>query len=198
MSREPLLLASTSPRRALLLREAGWAFQVIDPGVDDRAEASVSDDARARGLAPAEAVSRVALVKLLAALPRAVARQPVLAADTAVVLDEALLGKPLDADDAHRMLSRLRGRAHEVLTAVAVADREGRLRTEVARSVVRFRAWPDDALDAYLRSGAWRGKAGAYGVQDPGASPLVDGVEGSWSNVVGLPLELVSAILGSP
>lgn len=193
----PLLLASTSPRRSRLLQELGLAFEAIDPGVDDVAEAAVADDARARGIDAAGAVTRIAVVKLLAALPRARAGQPVLAADTAVVLDGAMLGKARDVAEAGAMLASLRGRAHEALTGVALVDAAGRLRTAVATSVVRFAAFEPAALEAYLGSGDWRGKAGAYGLQDPGAAPLVAGVEGSRSNVVGLPLELVSAMLGA-
>lgn len=193
-----LLLASTSPRRARLLQEAGWTLDVVDPGVDDRAESAVADQAGARGLGAAEAVLRIALVKLLAALPRAAAGQVVVAADTTVALEGAMLGKAVDEAEARRMLVSLRGRGHEALTGLAIVDRDGRLRTEVVRSVVRFHAFPDAPLEAYLASGAWRGKAGAYGLQDPGAAPLIEGVEGSRSNVVGLPLEAVSAILGSP
>lgn len=193
----PLLLASTSPRRSELLRSAGVAFEALDPGVDDAAEALVADDARARGLDAAAAVTRVALLKLLAALPRARAGQRVLAADTTVVLDGALLGKAADRAAAAGMLGRLRGRGHEVLTAVALVGDGGRLHVEVERSEVRFAAFDDGALQAYLDSGGWRGKAGAYGVQDEAAAPLVAGVSGSWSNVVGLPLERVSAMLGA-
>lgn len=193
----PLLLASTSPRRSELLRSAGVAFEALDPGVDDAAEALVADDARGRGLDPAAAVTRVALLKLLAALPRARAGQRVLAADTTVVLDGALLGKAADRAAAAGMLGRLRGRGHEVLTAVALVGDGGGLRVEVERSEVRFAAFDDVALQAYLDSGGWRGKAGAYGVQDEAAAPLLAGVSGSWSNVVGLPLERVSAMLGA-
>ncbi|MBX3467111.1 MAG: septum formation protein Maf [Planctomycetes bacterium] len=193
----PLLLASTSPRRSELLRSAGVAFEALDPGVDDAAEALVADDARARGLDPAAAVTRVALLKLLAALPRARAGQRVLAADTTVVLDGALLGKAPDRAAAAGMLGRLRGRGHEVLTAVALVGDGGGLRVEVERSEVRFADFGQAALQAYLDSGGWRGKAGAYGVQDEAAAALVAGVSGSWSNVVGLPLERVSAMLGA-
>lgn len=194
----PVLLASTSPRRAALMREAGYAFQALDPGIDDRAEDLVAGDARRGGLDPAAVVTRVALVKLLAALPRAAAGQRVLAADTAVVIDGELLGKAVDRADAARMLRRLRGRAHEAITGVAGLGLDGRLRTAVGRSRVRFTAFGDDALEGYLGSNGWRGKAGAYGVQDAAASPMIETVEGSLSNVVGLPLELLFAILGAP
>lgn len=193
----PLLLASTSPRRGRLLAELGLPFEAVDPGVDDAAEAAVAAEAAGRGLDPAATVTRIAVVKALAALPRARAGQRVLAADTAVVLDGAILGKARDEAEARATLARLRGRAHEAVTGVALVDGDGRLRTGAATSTVRFGAFDQDALEAYLASGAWRGKAGAYGVQDPGAAPLVAGVEGSRSNVVGLPLELVSAMLGA-
>lgn len=194
----PLLLASTSPRRGALLRTAGIAFEALDPGVDDRSEALVAADARASGSGPEAAVTRVALFKLLAALPRARAGQPLLAADTAVVLDGDLLGKARDRAEAAAVLGRLRGRTHEVLTGVALLGRSGRLQAAAARSLVRFTAFAPGALEAYLDSEQWRGKAGAYGLQDPAAAPLVEDVEGSRSNVIGLPLELLSAMLGGP
>lgn len=193
-----VLLASTSPRRAALMRDAGFELQALDPGIDDRAEDVVAGHARGDGRDPAAVVTRVALVKLLATLPRAAAGQRVVAADTAVVVDGDMLGKAADHDDAARMLRRLRGRDHEAITGVAGIGQDGRLRTDVGRSRVRFTAFSDHELEVYLASDSWRGKAGAYGVQDAAARPLIATVEGSLSNVVGLPLELLFAILGAP
>ncbi len=192
----PLLLASTSPRRAALLAELGVAFEVADPGLDDAAKVGLAAAALALGLGPAQVVVRLAVAKALAAARRARPAQAVLAADTEVILDGAPLGKAADAAAARAALRRLRGRAHEVFTGLALLDARGRLTTGAERSVVRFAAFAEPALEGYVVSGAWRGKAGAYGVQDPEAAPLLAGVEGSLTNVVGLPLERVRTLLG--
>jgi septum formation protein len=119
----------------------------------------------------------------------------VLAADTVVVLDGDILGKPADAADARRMLMRLSGRAHEVLTAVALLAPDGRIAGEVlVRTVVDFRPLDAAEIDAYVASGEPADKAGAYGIQG-GAAAFVRSVSGSYSNVVGLPVEEVRAML---
>lgn len=198
MSAPPLLLASTSPRRVELLRATGRAVATVDPGLDDATEEALAAEALRRGRGPEGAVVRLAVAKLLAALPRAAPGQAVLAADTTVVLDGALLNKARDRAEAARMLAGLRGRAHEALTGLAGRDRRGRLRTAVGRSRVVFAAFDEAALAAYLASERWRGKAGAYGLQDPEAAPLIAGVEGSRTNVIGLPLELVPDLVDAP
>ncbi|MGE0713462.1 MAG: nucleoside triphosphate pyrophosphatase [Planctomycetota bacterium] len=198
-----LLLASTSPRRSALLGELataqGWSFRVADPGVSDAAEdALVQALGRARPpVPPAQVVERLAVAKLLAGLRLAAPGETVLAADTTVALGAEMLGKAPDRAVARDMLWRLRGTTHEVHTGVAVADARGRLRRGVATSEVRFREFAAEVLERYLDSGAWVGKAGAYGVQDEDAAPLVEEVRGSRSNVIGLPLELVEELLRS-
>ena len=191
----PLLLASTSPRRSALLREAGVAFEVLDPGVSDASEALLLRGAQARGLSAAACVEELAIAKLLAGLRHARPGQPVLAADTTVALGDAALGKAPDRAAAAAMLGRLRGTRHAVHTGVALVDAQGRLRRGVATTEVEFREFGEDELETFLASEAWRGKAGAYGVQDPESAPLVAAVEGSRSNVIGLPLELVRELL---
>jgi len=193
---EPVLLASTSPRRAALLRAAAVPFVQVDPGVDDAREAELMAEARAAGLTPERAVLRLATAKLLAALARRPAAGRVVAADTVVVHAGAVLGKPADAAEAGAVLRRLRGGRHEVWTGLAVLA-AGRLRLEAVRSVVRCPDFAEAALEAYLATGLWAGKAGGYGAQDLEAAFLVASVEGSLSNVKGLPLARTTALLAS-
>jgi septum formation protein len=171
-----LILASASPRRRELLARVGLSFEVDPADADERVLA---------GEAPAAYAARVARAK--AAL--VAARRPdaaVLAADTAVVLDADVLGKAEGDDEARAMLARLAGRTHVVTTAVCLLVRGAR-RELAVDTEVEFRALTAADLDGYVRSGEWRGKAGAYAVQGIGAA-LVRAVRGSYTNVVGLPL----------
>lgn len=185
----PLVLASSSPRRRRLLRELGVAFSVRQPEVDERP---------LPGELPGPHVRRLALAKA-----RAVARglvpgcgvQWVLGADTVVVLDGQILGKPRDAGDAAGMLARLSGRAHEVLTGVALLPATGgRARTAVVRSRVEMRPFDESAIRRYVAGGEPLDKAGSYAVQGEGRH-LVARVSGSLTNVVGLPLERLARLL---
>jgi septum formation protein len=178
-----LILASGSPRRVELLRAAGLAFAVVPAQVDET---------------PLEGETPVAHVLRLARLKadRVAARRPddvVLGADTVVTVDGLLLGKPADDAEARAMLERLSARAHEVLTGVAVA-RGGEIATGVDRTVVHFAQLCEEDLAWYVASGEPRDKAGAYGIQGR-ASRFVDRIEGSYSNVVGLPVSLVVRLL---
>ena len=178
-----LILASASPRRAELLRAAGFVFDVQPPGVDERL---------LPGEAPAAHVLRLAREKALQAgcgRPDTV----VLAADTVVVIDGLVLGKPADDQDAAEMLRRLSGRTHEVLTGVAVCA-NGETSTGLERTEVRFITLSEAEIAWYVPTGEPRGKAGAYAIQGL-ASRFVDRIEGSYSNVVGLPVALVSQML---
>jgi septum formation protein len=172
-------LASVSPRRSALLRQIGVPFEILSLQVD---ESTRPDET------PADYVERLARSKALAGLaaspePR---RTPVLAADTAVVLDGEIIGQPRDAADALTMLRRLGGHTHEVLTAVCLATGD-RLATCLSRSDVRIR--PISAREAgdYWASGEPQGKAGGYAVQGLGAV-FVEHLTGSYSGVMGLPL----------
>jgi septum formation protein len=178
-----LLLASSSPRRAELLRAAGFEFDVSPAHVEESVR---------RGETPANYVRRIAEAKARAVLPGAGDRI-VVAADTTVVVDQHILGKPRDAEDAARMLRLLSGRAHEVLTAVTVA-RDDRVRTAIASTIVEFARLSDDEIAWYVASGEPYDKAGAYAVQGL-ASRFVTRVDGSYSNVVGLPVALVYQML---
>ena len=179
-----LLLASASPRRAELLRAAGIAFDVMPADVDE----AIGDGER-----PHDYVARVAKDKARA-VSTAHRDRLVLAADTTVVVDGHILAKPVDAEDAGRMLRMLSGRWHEVLTAVAVASKGAVVLTQVASTRVEFASMRADEIDWYVSSGEPMDKAGAYAIQGL-ASRFVTSIEGSYSNVVGLPVALVYGML---
>ncbi|MFO7695296.1 MAG: Maf family protein [Vicinamibacterales bacterium] len=178
-----LILASASPRRAALLREAGYAFTV---------EPAHADESECVGEAAPDYVLRVAALKARTVA----ARFPddiVLAADTTVVVDGVMLAKPADDADAERMLRLLSGRAHEVLTGVVVI-RAGVESSAVGVTRVRFRPLTPAEVAWYVASGEAHDKAGAYGVQGL-AARFVESLEGSYTNVVGLPLSEVRRLL---
>jgi len=178
-----LVLASASPRRRALLAEAGLAFDVA--GVD-------IDETPRPGEAPQEYVSRLAREKALAAR----AQHPtaaVLGADTTVVLGDEIFGKPADDADAKRMLDRLSGRSHDVLTGVALVWPGGE-RVAIDRTAVWFRTLSSSDIEHYVASGEPRDKAGAYAIQGL-AGRFVERIDGSHSNVVGLPMAVVLQLL---
>jgi septum formation protein len=176
-----LILASASPRRAALLEQIGVAFRVESVEIDETPLA---------GEAPRDYVQRLALAKARA-VPSP-AGLPVLGADTAVVLDERILQKPRDGEEAIAMLADLSGRSHRVLTAVAlVAEREA---VRLSETAVFFRAIAPAEARAYWASGEPRDKAGGYAIQGRGAV-FVSRLEGSYSGVVGLPLYETAQLL---
>jgi len=181
-----LVLASASPRRAELLKTAGFTFEVRPADVDETP----------RPAEPAATyVLRVARDKALAAAERVNGNDAwILAADTVVVVSGRILGKPTGPAEARRMLSMLSGVVHEVLTAVVVRH-AGSETSEVVSTRVRFAALSAAEIDWYVESGEPDGKAGAYAIQGLG-SRFVDWIEGSWSNVVGLPVATVYRMLG--
>jgi septum formation protein len=179
-----LVLASASPRRRELLRALGTDFEVAPSEVDETLPAGP----------PAVAAAALALRKARA-VAAVLGEGIVLGADTLVVVDGEALGKPAGPDDARRMLRRLRAREHEVVTGVAVVDAAtGREATEVVVSRVRMADYPETAIDAYVAGGEPLDKAGAYAIQGQGGA-LVERLEGSWSNVVGLPVEATRTLL---
>lgn len=183
----PLILASASPRRAELLRAAGIPFEIDVADLDESVREGDSAGAYVRRLAAAKAVAVAARHS----------GRVVLGADTAVVLGGLILGKPVDRADAARMLEQLSGRTHLVLTGVCVVasgppegghyDRQ----VEVASTTVEFRALEPAEIRWYVASGEPMDKAGGYAIQGL-ASRFVTRIEGSYSNVVGLPVELVA------
>jgi len=182
-SRLPLL-ASRSPRRSALLRAAGIAFEAGPaPDVDETPPA---------GLAAEEVARLLAERKARAAAARSPGRV-VISADTVVALGTRLLGTPVDAAEAERMLAALAGREHLVATGVAVA-RDGRLLSDVARARVRFEPLGPEAIRAYVATGEPLDKAGAYALQG-GAQAFARLVEGEADTVVGLPIGLLRRLL---
>jgi nucleoside triphosphate pyrophosphatase len=180
-----LILASASPRRADLLTSAGFTFEVVPAGVDERP---------VDGEEPQAYALRVARQKAAAVDARCrQAGTVVLAADTVVVADGQLLGKPSDSADALRMLRLLAGRTHAVHTAV-VARFLGQEHSEVVTTRVRFLPLTDGEMAWYISSGEAEGKAGGYAIQGY-AARFIDWIEGSWSNVVGLPVATVYRLL---
>ena len=179
-----LVLASASPRRIELLRAAGYEFDVVSRDIDERP-------------VPFEAardyVVRLADAKAAAVTSVVTRDRPILGADTVVVVDDRILGKPVDDDHAAEMLRLLSGRAHQVLTGVALRLGEHRAHA-VECTIVHFDELGDEQIRWYVASGEPRDKAGAYAVQGLG-SRFVVGIEGSYSNVVGLPIALVGRLL---
>jgi septum formation protein len=179
-----VILASASPRRQELLLGICPEFEVVPSEIEEVLE----------GAALAEAVAGLALRKARAVAAR-VGVGIVLGADTIVVIDGIALGKPSGPEEARRMLVRLRGREHEVMTGIAVVDGEsGRAASATTVSRVLMAAYSDATLEAYVASGSPLDKAGAYAIQDL-QGMLVDGIVGSYTNVVGLPVEATRRLL---
>jgi len=178
-----IVLASRSPRRAELLAAAGIPFEVLAADIDETPRA---------GEAPDAYVERLAIEKaraVLALRPGAV----VLGADTTVTIDGLILGKPESAREATGMLQRLSGRVHDVFTGVALASAGG-VHSAVDRTRVWFEPMTDEDISWYVASGEPVDRAGAYAIQGL-ASRFIARIEGSYTNVVGLPVALVSSIL---
>lgn len=183
---QPLVLASSSPRRAELLREAGYEFRVAHPPFDE-------PDERHPHIDPILHAESLAYYKARS-IAEADSAETILAADTITVIDNDIYGKPEDRDDARRILNRLSGTSHRVITGVALMHphRPERMMGH-AISIIHMRALADDVLESYLDTGQWEGKAGAYGIQDHGDA-FVERYDGSFSNIVGLPMELVTSM----
>lgn len=178
----PLVLASASPRRADILRAQGLEFTTAAADIDE----SVRD-----GELPAAYVERLALAKARAVAEGAEPGAVYLGSDTTVVLDGEILGKPVDADEAREMLARLSGQVHEVFSSAGLWCPELEFAAASHRVTrVRFRALAGDEIARYVATGEPMDKAGAYGIQAHGAL-LVDGIEGCYFNVMGLPVQAV-------
>ena len=182
-----LVLASASPRRAELMREAGYIFQVAHPPEDDPGKLGLE-------LPPAQLAEFLSRMKARSVAPM-FTDELIIGADTIATLDGRIFGKPADRADAGRILQAIAGTTHQVITGVTVIDSDsGRTLTRHDVTQVSMRPLSKDELEGYLESGAWRGKAGAYGIQDHG-DKFVTEIEGSFSNVVGLPMELLDRML---
>ncbi|MBW2269154.1 MAG: septum formation inhibitor Maf [Deltaproteobacteria bacterium] len=184
----PLILASASPRRRELLARAGVAFEVLPAEIPEQRDPGEAPEAFARRLAEAKAR---AVATRLGGEPR----RWVLGADTIVVLGDSVLGKPRDPEHAVELLARLLGHTHRVLTAVSlIASDTGDARTTLVESRVRMLAASEAEVRAYVATGESLDKAGAYALQGKGRR-FVAQVEGSETNVIGLPLEETLALL---
>src|SRR6267143_5408505 len=179
---EKLILASRSPRRAEILRAAGWPFDAVAADIDESIR---------QGEDAVSYVKRLALTKA-----QTVAREfnegLVLGADTTVLVEGEMLGQPGDDDDARRMLKLLSGKWHQVLTGVALLRADENTRRLVGHEAtrVRFARMSDEEIDWYVATGEARGKAGAYGIQGP-AALFVEEISGDYFNIVGLPVRSV-------
>lgn len=178
------ILASGSPRRRQLLEMLGLRFRVVPPNVDERREPSELPELYVTRLAQDKA-------RVVAARERGAI---VLAADTTVVLRGEIFEKPRAPAEAEEMLSRLEGRTHQVMTAVAVA-RDGQIEHALDVTEVTFRPLSGDQIAAYVATGEPMDKAGAYAIQGKGAA-LVEGIRGDFFGVMGLPLRLALDLLG--
>jgi septum formation protein len=196
MAKPEIYLASKSPRRHELLRQLGVDFTEFRLREAAGREPDVPEVPRDGETAP-EYVERIARTKAAIAWhrmgQRKMAPRPMLGADTEVVLDGLIFGKPADADDAMRMLSLLSGRTHDVLTAVAVRW-EHAFEIAVSKSKVVFRAVAEAEIDRYVATGEPFGKAGAYAIQGRAAA-FISQLEGSYSGVMGLPLYETATLL---
>lgn len=178
-----IILASGSPRRRELLEQMGQTFRVIAPDVDETVSGTPAEMTDALSERKARAVC--------AGLTEGV----VLAADTLVAVDGEALGKPADHADALRMLKLLSGRAHEVITGVCLIDAaSGRMCKRVERTKVHFKELSESQMRDYVQSGEPMDKAGAYGIQG-GAGAFVERIEGSYENVMGLPVQALAPML---
>lgn len=195
MTHKFIYLASQSPRRRELLGQIGVRHELLLPGTEEDAEAL---EAVLPGEDPAAYVQRVTALKLDAAVARHARRRlapaPILCSDTTVALGPRIYGKPEDAQDAARMLAELAGRAHQVLTAVALQAADGRRLAALSVSRVRFGAMTPAQIAAYVASGEPLGKAGAYGIQGPVAQ-YVENLDGSYTGIMGLPLYETAGLL---
>jgi len=177
-----LILASSSPRRAEILANAGLPFSVLSSAVDESPYP---------GETPAALVQRLANAKADLVTARAIGPAIILAADTVVVLDDKILGKPSSVEDARHMLQQLSGRTHSVLTGVALVRLpDGERRQFIESTLVHFRPITDEELSSYLATEEPHDKAGAYAIQGQ-AGRYIPRIEGCYFNVVGLPLSRV-------
>ena len=186
MSSPRLILASASPRRQSLLRDAGYQFDVDPAEIDEEA-------AYPLGMLPSKVAVHLAEAKARAVAARH-ADAVVLAADTVVAFGDLLLGKPVDAAHATQMLQLLSGTTHIVITGLCVTNAAaGFFKSARAMSAVKMRPLTVGEIDRYVASNEWEGKAGGYGIQDP--DPFVVRQAGSHTNIVGLPMSLTRKLL---
>jgi septum formation protein len=188
MANPPFILASSSPRRRELLASLGISFTIQKPAVD---ETQHPDEA------PLQYVQRLSIEKAAAIAAQTPPPALILAADTIVIDGADILGKPVDAEDARRILRRLHDKMHQVCTAITLLrlDNAPQQITRLTCTDVYMRPYTDAEIDTYIATGDPFDKAGSYAIQHPDFAPVAR-VEGSESNVIGLPLETLCAALG--
>ena len=184
MLKDKIILASKSPRRAEILRAVGWAFETRAANIDETRHESEDAISYVKRLAQEKA----------ATIARHVPDGVVLGADTVVVIAGEILGQPRDDEDARRMLTLLSGKWHEVLTGVALVRSESQSLVDHENTRGRFCELSREEIDWYVSTGEPRDKAGAYAIQGQGAI-FIEGIEGDYFNIVGLPVRLVYEML---
>ena len=197
MAKQPIFLASRSPRRRELLKQIGVTFEIFllreearrGPDVDETPKPNEKPDVYAQRVARDKAELAATYLSR-----RSLPARPVLAADTTVVCDGEIIGKPADRADAERMLKRLSGRQHEVVSAIAIAY-GGRVEQALSTSKVWFRPLSDEDVRRYVATGEPLDKAGGYGIQGR-AAVFATRIEGSFSGIMGLPLAETADLLG--
>lgn len=189
-----LVLASSSPRRSELLQEWGYEFKVVYAPVAEELEEGISPEEGVKELARRKALSGFEVWQSQERL----SQDLILGADTIVVLDNKILGKPTDEKDAERMLQALSGKTHQVMTGIALVSRSENgdvcIETDLAVTIVSFRQLNSREIQAYVATGEPMDKAAAYAIQG-GAEEFATRVNGSLTNVIGLPMELLAAKL---
>lgn len=185
--RSQFILASASPRRQLLLEQAGYCFDIVPSNVDESLHpvAGISSEQYASGLALAKAQDVAALFS----------NAPVLGCDTVVDFEGEIIGKPDDAAHAEEITRKLFSRPHKVITGVALVHIGRNLVIVKSDTTVVFpRPLTEEQIAEHIRTGDWQGKAGAYGIQETG-DEFIERIEGSFTNVIGLPMELIEGLL---
>ncbi|MCC7293042.1 MAG: septum formation protein Maf [Phycisphaerales bacterium] len=186
-----LILASASPQRAELLRRHEYDFRVVPSPLPEPEAPQLGST-----MTPAALAAELSAFKAKA-VATLVREGVILGADTVAAIGDRVFGKPVDRADAHHTLASLGGTSHQVITGLTLLDAAtGRCDTRTDTTVVVMRRLSEAELEGYLDTGAWEGKAGAYGIQDHGDA-FVERIEGSFTNVVGLPMELLAEMLGA-
>lgn len=181
-----IILASSSPRRKMLLEQLGLEFEVITSDIEEKVES---------GLSPEEVVKSLAYQKAKSVANGLTGDYLVIGSDTIVALDNEILGKPIDYNDAYRMLKNLSGKTHEVMTGVCIINTTDKTYlVDCDVSHVKFRNIEYEEIKAYVKSGEPLDKAGAYGIQGL-ASVFIEKIEGSYTGIVGLPVFTVDKLL---
>ncbi|TAL67395.1 MAG: septum formation protein Maf [Bacteroidetes bacterium] len=185
---KPLILASQSPRRQKLLKELGFEFEIMP--------AYINEDDYSDGIDPVKHVKDLSLKKAEFIAKNIGKPAIVLGSDTIVVLKDKILNKPIDKQDAVRMLNSLSGSTHIVYTGLALVNSDTMMnKIAVQKTEVTFRELAQDEIDAYVETGSPLDKAGAYGIQDDFGAVFVNHINGCYYNIVGLPLELLYSTL---